>query len=168
MPDGGFFFDSIIRKEFFDEDNLDPEDNREEFQPTDECVFDSYRQRTEEHAGSPRYVLANLGGTGLGDIALVPAPRLRKPKGIRDLTELYVSTPIRQDNIYAIFDAQTQIARENLQKIFAVTGNTIDAMYICGTDFGTQNGPFIDPAVFRELYLPFYQRITRWIHANTG
>ena len=34
MPKGGFYFDSIIRQEPIDEDNLDPADNIEEFGPS--------------------------------------------------------------------------------------------------------------------------------------
>ena len=37
MPRGGYFFDSIIRQEPFDEERLNPEDNMEEFKPIERC-----------------------------------------------------------------------------------------------------------------------------------
>src|SRR5579863_6320434 len=33
MPQGGYFFDCIVRQEPFDEERLDPQDNLEEFKP---------------------------------------------------------------------------------------------------------------------------------------
>jgi len=33
MPNGGYFFDCIIRQEPLDEEHLNPEDNTEEFEP---------------------------------------------------------------------------------------------------------------------------------------
>jgi uroporphyrinogen-III decarboxylase len=39
---------------------------------------------------------------------------------------------------------------------------------LCGTDFGTQTGQFCSVETFRGLYLPYYRRITDWIHSNTG
>ena len=45
------------------------------------------------NAQTGRAMLANLGGMGYGDIALVPAPFLKHPRGIRDITEWYESAP---------------------------------------------------------------------------
>ena len=39
---------------------------------------------------------------------------------------------------------------------------------MCGTDFGTQNGPFCSNEVFRELYMPYYKKINEWIHSHTN
>ena len=54
--------------------------------------------------------MASLGGTALGDIALVPAVGLRNPKGIRGVEEWYISTLIREDFIKEIYDRQTDIS----------------------------------------------------------
>lgn len=40
-------------------------------------------------------------------------------------------------------------------------------MYICGTDFGTQKGPLINPEIFKELYMPYYKKVNNWVHENT-
>ncbi len=167
MPEGGYFFDSIVRQSEIVEDKLNPEDNLEEFGPVPDDVLEYYSRRIEELKGSDKFIVANLGGTAIGDIACVPAPGLKNPKGIRDVTEWYISTSIRQDYVHQIFEKQTEIALENLKKIYAVTGDNIGAAYICGTDFGTQNGPFCSPSLFDELYKPYYSRINGWIHENT-
>lgn len=168
MPAGGYFFDSISRQLPIDEDNLNPEDNLEEFGPVGEDVLEYLSAEIEKAETTGRYVVANLGGTAIGDIACVPAPALKAPKGIRDVTEWYISTSVRQDYIHAVFDKQTEIAIENLKRIYAVVGDRIGAAYICGTDFGTQNGPFCDPQLFVDLYMPYYKRINEWIHLNTA
>ena len=168
MPSNGFFFDSIIRQPPIEEDKLDPGDNLEEFEPISDEDLTYYRQETEKLAGTGRAVFANFGGTGLGDIALVPAPFLAEPKGIRDVTEWYISTVSRRDYIHAVFSKQVEIALGNLKKIHDVVGDRVDAMFLCGTDFGTQSSTFCSLETFDELYFPYYEKMTRWIHQNTG
>jgi uroporphyrinogen-III decarboxylase len=36
-----------------------------------------------------------------------------------------------------------------------------------GTDFGSQHGPFISPAAYRELFKPFHKVMNDWVHENT-
>jgi hypothetical protein len=71
---------------------LNVEDNLEEFGPIAEETWSTCGARMAAAAGSGRAVIANFGGTALGDIALVPAPFLKHPKGIRDVAEWYMST----------------------------------------------------------------------------
>ncbi len=74
---------------------------------------------------------------------------------------------MRSDYVHEIFSKQTEIALSNLQKIFARIGNSTDAIFLCGTDFGTQDSLFCGPDTFDSLYLPYYKKITGWIHENT-
>jgi uroporphyrinogen-III decarboxylase len=79
-----------------------------------------------------------------------------------------MSTILRPDYVHAIFEKQTEIAIANFTKIYQRIGNRIDAVFICGTDFGTQVSTFCSPDDFRELYLPYYRKINDWMHKNTG
>jgi len=168
MPAGGWFFDSIIRQNHFDPDNLDPADNLEEFRPfSDEDIEWNLRWLPEGEA-SGRGIVAGFGGTGFGDIATVPAPGLKDPRGIRDVTEWYVSLRSRRSYIHAIFEKQCELALANLARVHAAVGDRIDVVYLCGTDFGTQTSSFCSVPTFRELWLPYYTAICRWIHANTA
>ena len=167
MPKSGYFFDTIIRQEPIQEDQLNPEDNLEEFKPFSDEDLDYYKNEANRLSSSGRAIFANFGGTAFGDIALVPAPFLKYPKGIRDISEWYMSTVSRQDYIHAVFSKQSEIAVENLEKIFDVTGNRIDVAFICGTDFGTQTSSFCSPETFDSLYLPYYKKVNDWIHKNT-
>jgi len=168
MPKTGYFFDTIIRQEPIDESKLDPEDNLEEFGPISDDHLEYFAKEAEKAAATGRGVIANYGGTALGDIALVPAPFLKAPKGIRDIEEWYISTLTRPDYIHRIFDKQTDIAIGNLKKIKNVVGDRVDAVFICGTDFGTQNSTFCSKETFRDLYMPYYSRMNNWIHQNTN
>jgi len=168
MPADGCFFDTIIRQEPIDEDRLNPEDNLEEFQPVDDADLDYFRKAVASAAATGRGVIANFGGTALGDIALVPAPFLKHPKGIRDVAEWYMITRRRQDFVHHIFARQCALALENLSRIHQAVGNAVDAVFLCGTDFGTQNSAFCSVETFRHLYMPYYQRINEWIHRHTA
>jgi len=167
MPRRGHFFDAIIRQEPLDEARLDPADNLEEFGPVTEAALDHFDRESRRAAATGRGVIAGFGGTGLGDIALVPGPGLERPKGIRDIEEWYVSTLTRRPYIHAVFEGQTEIALRNLEKIRARVGDQVQAVFLCGTDFGTQTSTFCSAAAFRELYMPYYRRINDWIHRHT-
>jgi hypothetical protein len=168
MPRGGYFFDSIIRQEPIDEEKLNPEDNLEEFGLISQADIDHIVRTTQAAAATGRGVIANFGGTAFGDIALVPAPFLKHPKGIRDVTEWYVSTSSRQDYVHKVFERQCEIALQNLEKIHAAIGDSVQAVFLCGTDFGTQTSAFCSVKTFRDLYFPYYKQLCDWIHAHTS
>ena len=168
MPAGGYFFDGIIRQDPIDEDKLNPADNLEEFGPISQQDLDHFARSTAEAAAMDRGVIATFGGTAFGDIALVPAPMLKHPKGIRDVTEWYVTTTRRRDYVHQVFEGECEIALKNLERIHAAVGDRIQAVFICGTDFGTQSGTFCSAKTFQDLYMPYYKRITGWIHDHTS
>lgn len=168
MPKGGFYFDAIIRQHKFDEDNLNVKDNLEEFTIFDDAYLRYIQENTSKlYETTKRAIIGNPGGTALGDIALVPGVGLENPKGIRDIEEWYMSTLIRQDYIKEVFDKQTDIAIENLKMYKQAVEEKIVALYLCGNDFGTQSGLFCSPEVFSNLYVPYYKKMTSWIHENT-
>jgi len=168
MPKGFYFFDSIIRQEPIDDDRLNPEDNLEEFGPVGDDYLAQLAREAPAAASKGRAVIAGFSGTAFGDIALVPAPFLKHPKGIRDVTEWYMSTRTRRDYIHTVFGKQCEMALKNLEKIHAVAGGSVDVVFVCGTDFGTQSSSFCSAATFRELYMPYYKEVNGWIHRNTA
>jgi hypothetical protein len=167
MPKTGYFFDAIIRQEPIIEEELNVEDNLEEFGLISDKDLEHWRIEIDKAYFSGKAVIAAFGGTALGDIALVPGLNLKKPKGIRDVAEWYMSTVMRPDYIKNIYDRQTEIAIENLSRLYSVVGNKVNAVFMCGTDFGTQSSTFCSPEQFDEMWLPFYKRMNDWIHENT-
>ena len=168
MPAGGFYFDAIVRQPEIDEDRLDPADNLEEFLPVSEEVLTFYEQESERlYTQTDKAILANFGGTGFGDIALVPGIQLKDPRGIRDMEEWYMSTVTRRDYVWQVFERQCEIGLENLARIHARVGERVSVLFVTGTDFGAQNGPFIAPRTYRDLYQPFHKTINDWVHRHT-
>ncbi len=168
MPKDGFYFDAIVRQEPIDEAKLDPRDNMEEFTPIGKEELDYFAREVKRASATGRAVTASFGGTAFGDIALVPATSLKHPKGIRDVTEWYISTTARRDYVHAVFEHQCRVALANLAKIHRVVGDAVHAVFVCGTDFGTQTSSFCSVETFQELWAPYYKRVNDWIHSHTG
>jgi Uroporphyrinogen decarboxylase (URO-D) len=168
MPKTGFFFDAVERQEPIDDSKLRVEDNLEEFTRVTDHDLEYWKEQADLAENSDKGTVASLGGTALGDIALVPGLNLKHPKGIRGVADWYISTLIREDFIKEIFDRETDIAIENLAKLHAVIGDRLDVAYICGTDFGTQNSTFCSPETYTRVYMPYYKKVNNWIHKNTS
>ena len=168
MPKSGYFFDALDRQQPIDDSTLKVEDNLEEFGHITEPELEYWKTQVSSLEKNSKAVVASLGGTALGDIALVPAINLKNPKGIRGVEEWYISTLIREDFIKEIYDRQTDIAIENLKLLHEVIGNRIDVVFTCGTDFGTQNSTFCSPETYDRMWLPYYKKVNNWIHQNTN
>ena len=170
MPKGGHYFDALPRDiPPFDDENHSVEDNLEEFTVLSDEVLSYYQKEIEGiRRNTDCAIAASPGGTGLGDIALVPGTFLKHPKGIRDVAEWYISIAARPDFLKELFDRQSQIALKNLALFKEAVGTNIDVLNLCGTDFGSQNGPMCSTAAFEEIYLPYYKRMIDWIHGNTN
>jgi len=168
MPKTGYFFDALIRQDPIVEEELNVEDNLQEFGLITEKELEHWKGEVNRANSSGKAVIAAFGGTALGDIALVPGMQLLHPKGIRDVAEWYMSTLTRPGHIKKIFERQVEIALENLKKIYNVVGNKVHAVFLCGTDFGTQSSTFCSLEQFEDIWLPNYKKINDWIHDNTG
>ncbi len=170
MPEGGFYFDTIIRQEPIDRDNLNPE----------EWVEDQYSIYSDEEVNylkkkaemlyneTDLSIVLSFGQGGFGDIAHVPGPGVKYPKGIRDPQEWYIAHVAHPEYIKGIYGLQCEIALENLKSLWKAVGERIDVVFVSGTDFGTQNSPYISPDMYREMYKPFHKKINQWIHKNTS
>jgi hypothetical protein len=168
MPQGGYFFDAIVRQDPIDEGKLNPEDNLEEFGLLSEADLAYYREKKawlEQHPETGCILV--VPGTAFGDIALVPAPWLKHTKGIRDIAEWYVSTKTRRDYVQAIFEKQCEIALQNINTLIDLFGDLVQAAFITGTDFGTQRGPFISVNSYRDLFKPFHRKVNDLIHRRS-
>lgn len=167
MPESSFFFDALERGGEIDEEKMDWRENTEEFEPVSDELLKYYKTALEEKDAS-KWIVGNFGGTAFGDVSLVPATMLTDPKGIRGVTDWYTSTILYPDYLHKVFAFQAEIAVENLKKIYAVLGDRVHSAYVCGADFGTQNGPICSPDTYREIYMPYHKMVNGWIHENTN
>jgi hypothetical protein len=168
MPAGGWYFDAIIRQEPIDDEKLNVEDNLEEFGPISDADLAFIVKQAEAAYATGKAVIGSFGGTAFGDIAMVPATQLKHPKGIRDVAEWYMSTVSRRDYVYKVFERQCEIGIANLERIHAAIGDKVIGAFVTGTDFGTQNGCFISPRAYRNLYMPFHTALNEWLHTHTN
>jgi hypothetical protein len=169
MPKNGFYCDALDRQKPIDWVNLDASDNLEEFSSISNEELTYYRNEAERfYAETDKAVFASFGGTSFGDIALVPGLRLKNPKGIRGVKEWYMCHVRQPDYILQVFERQCEVALKNFEKLYKAVGNRVAAVFITGTDFGTQKGPFMSNISYRRLYKPFHKRINDWVHENTS
>ncbi|HSR31398.1 MAG TPA: uroporphyrinogen decarboxylase family protein [Anaerolineae bacterium] len=168
MPAGGWYFDAIIHQPPIDDDALSVEDNLEEFGPISEQELEHYRQEAEHlYTETDKAILAGFPHLSFGDIAAVPGPMLRHPKGIRDVAEWYISTVSRRDHLYRVFERQCEINLANLERLYGVVGNRVTVVQVNAADFGMQQGPLISPRTYRQLFKPFHKALNDWIHQHT-
>jgi uroporphyrinogen-III decarboxylase len=73
----------------------------------------------------------------------------------------------RRDYVCQVFERQCEIGLANLERIYQAVGDRVTVVFVTGTDFGMQTGPFISPRTYRELYQPFHKRVNDWIHEHT-
>ena len=168
IPKTGYFFDTIERLDpDYDEDDLNLADNLEEFGPMTAKEEIYWGEQADKWRGCDRAVSVHLNGTSLGDIALVPAPFLKHPKGVRGVADWYMLSADEPEFMADLFDRQTEIALANMEKLHKIAGDVIDMVVVCGTDFGTQASLFCSVPKMRDIWLPRYKRINDWIHNNT-
>jgi hypothetical protein len=169
MPDGGFYFDAIVRQEPIDDSKLNPEDNLEEFGPVSDEYLEFLREGVDDyHANTDLALTIGIPGAAFGDIALVPAPWLARTKGIRDIEEWYVSTVTRRDYLGEVFARQADICIENIKVIHQAVGDKVQLANMDGADFGAQDSLFCSPEAYAELYLPHAKKLNDYIHQHTA
>jgi hypothetical protein len=169
MPAGGYFFDAIVQQQPIDEARLDPADNCEEFGSMAESDVASMATTAARYAAETAYgIYLTLPDCAFGDIALVPAPWMKHPRGIRDVEEWYVSTATRRDYVRAVFDRQLEVALDNVGRLIEAVGDNVDVAFVSGTDFGTQHGLFMSVKAYRDLFKPYHVAVNRLIHERTN
>lgn len=168
MPRGTYFFDSVNRQQPLDEDKLNPADNCEEMSVIgDEDVQHYARLARHYHETTDYGIYMTLPGTAFGDIALVPAPWMKNPKGIRGVEEWYMATVTNRDYVRKVFEVQCECALKSIELLAAVVGDRAQVVFVSGTDFGTQGGQFCSVQTYRDLFKPFHQAVNNHIHKLT-
>ncbi|MBN1461703.1 MAG: methyltransferase, partial [Armatimonadetes bacterium] len=169
MPKDGYYFDIIPYQEPLDWDHLDPEAFAEQFAVFDEQTLGYLRVQAEqlfEHTDFA--LLGGFGGGGLGDMPVVMASEFESPKGIRKYDDFLMAHLTNPEHIKEMYARQTEVALANLRLYHEAVGERIAAIFVSGTDFGSQRGELISPDIYRELYLPFHRKINAWIHRHTS
>jgi hypothetical protein len=171
LPPNGFYFDNCFRtfKEFDENNHNGGEDFAEDYKVyTDEQLRTIENACNDLHANTDLGIIGGGALAGLGDYAYFPGPHIPYPRGIRNIEDWICAHKTSPDYVHQVFGFQTEVALENAKLFKQACGDKIQAMQISGTDFGTQRGPIMSNADFREFYQPYYKKINDWIHQNTG
>jgi hypothetical protein len=170
MPAGGYFFDNIYRSPPVDEDNLTPiEDYKDNYalNTEEDCIY--WERESKRLCEETDFAVMGVkGGMGLGDVAEIPGPFLKKPRGIRDIEGWLMAHILYPDYVRSIFEYQTEIALKNLEMYRQAVGNRIQVIWLSGTDFGTQCSLMQSRKTFLNLYRPYYKKVNDWVHQNTS
>lgn len=171
MPKDGHFFDNIIRGDIeYDED--DKPSAREDFCDDFGIFTDEQLRRIENNVNyyynNTDYGIFGGGAlAGFGDFASVPGPNVLKPKGVRDLVNFMVAHHTLPNYIHELFEFQLEVGLKNAELYYQAAGDKVQAMFISGTDFGIQTGPYMALDAYREFYKPYHKKINDWVHTHT-
>lgn len=170
LPKGGYFFDNIDRSGDLNEDDLNAKRDFAEdfsvFSDEDARYFEEESKRLYEETNYG--IVGMCGGGGFGDVAALPAPWLKNPKGIRKIEDWLVAHILYPDYILEIFEMQSDIAIKNFEIYKQAVGNRVQVVWLSGTDFGTQRGEFLSLETYRKFYKPFHKKLNDWVHKNTN
>ncbi|MFH1086563.1 MAG: uroporphyrinogen decarboxylase family protein, partial [Chloroflexota bacterium] len=169
MPPGGYYHDAVERQEPYDPARLDPEEwVRDMYHVYTKAELRLLEERAARlHRDTTRAIIGNFGQGSFGDIAFVPGLTIAHPKGIRAVADWYMATALYPDYIHGIFDRQLDIVLTNLKLYHEAVGERIAAIFVSGTDFGSQRSAFISPKAYRELFKPYHRAINDWVHSHT-
>jgi hypothetical protein len=168
MPKDCYFFDATNRQQPMDESKLSPADNCEEMGVISDEEVQHFTGVAKHYYDTTSYgIYLTLPGTAFGDIALVPAPWLKNPKGIRGVQEWYMATVTNRDYVLKVFEYQCECALKSIERLAGAVGDRVQVVFVSGTDFGTQTGQFCSADTYRELYKPFHKAVNDRIHQLT-
>ncbi len=169
LPKGGWYFDGIVRQEPVDEDRLDGRaDFAEQFKVLEAGDIEHYRVQAERlYRETDCGLILNFGGAGLGDVAFLPGTALARTPGIRSVEDWYMAHVLHPEYIHDVYSMQEAASIQSLALLWEAVGSRAEAVFVSGTDFGTQRSEFMSPDMFREFYRPHFERINRWIHDHT-
>ncbi|MDF2613394.1 MAG: hypothetical protein K0S71_1180 [Clostridia bacterium] len=170
MPKGGFYFDNIVRQDEIDEDAMNPrEDYKDDFQLFSEEELRYFEETTDYYYKNTDYGIFGHGSfMSLGDFCPLPGPGLEKTKGIRKPEDWIVAHYQYPEYVKETYEFQLEMALKNLELYKQAVGNKVQAIFISGTDFGTQRCEMISRDFFREFYKPYFKVVNDWVHQNTN
>ena len=168
MPAGGFYFDNLERPDkTFDKKNPDLSGNLEDYALATDDQIAYHHRMLEELKPLERAIQVIPGYSCLGDANNIPGANIKHPRGIRTIVGWYTAPKRYPEQVKELFDKGTDIAIANLKRYWEEFGSDIDIIYICGTDYGSQNSLMMSPVTFENIYLPYYKKMNDWVHENT-
>lgn len=169
MPKKGYYFDPIERQEALEGKLLDGKiDYKDDFKLFADEELKYFEKQAKEIFENTDYgIIGPMEFFPAGDIGLIFAANMCRPKGIRSLEEWLVSHYSRPGYIKEVLEYGCEISLQNLQLFKEAVGDMVQVVPVGGTDFGSQDSLLFSPDIYREIYKPFHKKVNSWIHKNT-
>jgi len=153
MPKGGFYFDRIDR--FPGALHADPETLALPLLTAEECDH-LHAQAEAWYQESDLAVMAAMG----------PPYELFFGLGTGDFQAWMVTLATEPDYVASLYQRLVEAWLENLRRFADAVDARVHILQF-NDDLGTQNAPFLSPAMFRGQIMPHYQRGLDWVHRHT-
>lgn len=170
LPAGGYFFDNVDHTVGeFDEDNANArEDYKNDYQVYTDKQLRFMEEQIDYYYNNTDYAIFGAAAlTAMGDMAYIPGPAQKLPKGIRSPEDWLVAHYTVPEYVHECYEMQLETAMKNVKLLKEIAGNKIQAVFVSGTDLGTQRSQYISNDMYREFYLPRHKKLNDWIHRNT-
>jgi hypothetical protein len=156
MPKDGFYFDmpSMIRTHF---DYVPPplkEIERENRIADADLEFLQARAERLRKETDKALLLGCWGKFGL--------------PGVGSVSDFLMLLVTDKQYITDLFEIRTTTAIRNFERVKSYLGDSIDIIGLDGTDYGSQKAEMFSPDLFEELYVPYFQKQSDWVHENTN
>ena len=154
MPRGGFYFDRLDK--YPGAAHADPEALKLPLLSNEECDHlnagaEAYQQNSD------RAVVVAMG----------PPYELFFGLGTGDFTAWMMTLATEPDYVRALYEKLVEAWLGNLRRLYDAVGDRVQIVQF-NDDLGTEYGPFLSIAMFRDLVMPYYKQGLDWIHQNTG
>jgi len=170
LPAGGYFFDNVDHTVGeFDEDNANArEDFKNDYQVYTDKQLRFMEEQIDYYYNNTDYAIFGAAAlTAMGDMAYIPGPAQKLPKGIRSPEDWLGAHYTVPEYVPECYEMQLETAMKNVKLLKEIAGNKIQAVFVSGTDLGTQRSQYISNDMYREFYLPRHKKLNDWIHQNT-
>ena len=86
---------------------------------------------------------------------------------LRRMDNFLMDLILQPDKVEELLDALMEVHLQSLEKICHWVGDIVDFVKF-GDDLGTQNGPFMDPAIYRTLFKPRHTQLCTYAKQNSS
>ncbi len=170
LPAGGYFFDNVDHTagEFDEETASARKDFRDDYAVYTDSQLRFMEEQINYYYKNTDYALFGAAAlTAMGDMAYIPGPAQKLPRGIRSPEDWLVAHYTVPEYVHECYEMQLETAMKNVKLLKEAAGNKIQAVFVSGTDLGTQRSQYISNDMYREFYLPYHKKLNDWIHQNT-
>ncbi len=86
---------------------------------------------------------------------------------LRRMDNFLMDLILQPDEVERLLDALMEVHMDTLEKICYWVGDVVDIVRF-GDDLGTQQGPFMNPEIYRKLFKPRHAQLAEYVHKNSS